>query len=98
MKNIQVIDGADNCTYPIYSATDLDFSVLFPNSEQDISFVEEFIHNTGQKKSEEVLGRLWNNEQNKKDIRGIHGTLFYELLQKKRYYPDRTEKNMIISL
>jgi len=98
MKNIQVIDGANNCRYPIYSATELDFATFFPNPEQDVAFVEEFIKATGQKKAKEILNRLWSNEQNKKDVHGIHGTLFYESLHKKPYYPDRTEKNMVVSL
>ena len=64
----------------------------------DVAFVEEFIKATGQKKAKEILNRLWSNEQNKKDVHGIHGTLFYESLHKKPYYPDRTEKNMVVSL
>ncbi len=31
-KNIQVIDGAVNCTYPIYSVTEEEFRVLFPEN------------------------------------------------------------------
>ena len=28
MKNVQVIDGADNCTYSIYAFTDKEFSKI----------------------------------------------------------------------
>ena len=31
VKNIQVIDGAVNCVYDIYSATDEEFSLIFPS-------------------------------------------------------------------
>lgn len=30
MKNIQVIDGADNCTYDIFAIDDADYRVIFP--------------------------------------------------------------------
>jgi hypothetical protein len=30
MKNIQVIDGALNCTFSIFEATDEEFALLFP--------------------------------------------------------------------
>jgi hypothetical protein len=29
MKNIQIIDGADNCAYDIYQITDEDFKIIF---------------------------------------------------------------------
>jgi hypothetical protein len=42
LKNIQVIDGADNCHYPIYSIEEEYFNLIFPNN-QDIEFIEDFI-------------------------------------------------------
>ena len=41
MKNVQVIDGADNCTYDIYQFTDEEFAVVFPGDGQDVEFAEE---------------------------------------------------------
>jgi len=40
MKNIQVIDSADNCVYDIFAATDEEFSIIFPEGE-DVAFTEE---------------------------------------------------------
>jgi hypothetical protein len=40
-KNIQVIDGADNCHYPIYSIDEEYFDQIFPNG-QDIEFIDDF--------------------------------------------------------
>lgn len=40
MKNIQVIDGAVNCVYDIFAATDEEFALIFPDG-QDIAFVDE---------------------------------------------------------
>ena len=38
MKNIQVIDGANNCSYDIFAVTDDEFKILFPDPGQDIEF------------------------------------------------------------
>jgi hypothetical protein len=40
MKNIQVIDGAENCVYDIFAATDEEFSLIFPRG-QDVAFIDE---------------------------------------------------------
>lgn len=40
MKNIQVIDGADNRVYDIFAATDEEFGLIFPQG-QDIAFIDE---------------------------------------------------------
>ena len=34
MKNIQVIDGALNCTFSIFQAADEEFALLFPEARQ----------------------------------------------------------------
>lgn len=94
MKNIQVIDGADNSTYPIYSVSEEDFYKIFPENEQDIEFIDDFIDRVGEKVADKICSRLWKNEVNKKKADGIHGTLFYELEFKKKYYPNKKEKDM----
>ncbi len=40
MKNIQVIDGALNSVHDIFSVTDEEFSLIFPDG-QDIAFIDE---------------------------------------------------------
>ena len=35
MKNIQVIDGARNCVYDIFAATEEEFALIFP-ADQDV--------------------------------------------------------------
>jgi hypothetical protein len=40
MKNIQIIDGAANCTFSIFQATEAEFSLLFPAAGQDIQYAE----------------------------------------------------------
>lgn len=41
MKNVQVIDGAQNCTFSIFQATDEEFSLVFPEPGQDIEYAED---------------------------------------------------------
>jgi copper oxidase (laccase) domain-containing protein len=91
MKNIQVIDGAINCAYDIYEATAEDFDLIFPEAGQDIQFVEDLTDNEA---GDQALKRLWKNRLNKKDVQGIHGTLFCELEAKKTFYPDRQETDL----
>jgi hypothetical protein len=39
MKNIQVIDGGENCVYDIFAATDEEFNLIFAPGA-DIAFAE----------------------------------------------------------
>ena len=77
-KNIQVIDGAYNCRYSIYSINEEYFNKIFPNSQegQDIEFSSDFILRVGKRLGEKILKELWKNEVDRKLINGIHGTLF----------------------
>lgn len=42
-----------------------------------------------------LLGDLWKRPVHKPDVRGIHGTLFYGLDEKKKYYPTKLDAGMI---
>ncbi len=35
MKNIQVIDGATNCVYDVFSSSEAEFRLLFPEGSED---------------------------------------------------------------
>jgi hypothetical protein len=94
MKYVQVIDGAENCTYSIFAATDEDFTFIFPD-EQDIEFIRDFVKRVGKKRANEILKRLWTIPIDKKKVHGISGTLFYELDFKKKYYPTKKENEMV---
>lgn len=91
MKNIQVIDGADNTVYDVFSATDEEFAVIFP-SDTDIAFIEEVVERESEKLLNEVFGRIWRRRISKRDAMGIHGILFYQLERKKQYYPTRKDE------
>jgi hypothetical protein len=91
MKNIQVIDGADNTVYDVFSATDEEFAVIFP-SDTDIAFIEEVVERESEKLLNEVFGRIWRRRISKRAAMGIHGILFYQLERKKQYYPTRKDE------
>ncbi|WP_084158722.1 hypothetical protein [Solidesulfovibrio alcoholivorans] len=94
MKNIQIIDGAINCTYDIFSATESEFRAIFPN-DTDIEFNDELYERLGERLSAEIFSKIWSRKINKKVCHGIHGTIFYGIPEKKKFYPTRKENEMI---
>ena len=95
MKNVQIIDGANNCTYDIYSFTDGEFSIIFPEPGQNVEFIEDVSERVGDEQLGKILAPVWKRFVNKADVVGIHGTLFYQLQYKKKYYPTKKEEEMI---
>jgi len=91
MKNIQVIDGALNCTFSILQATDEEFALLFPEPDKDIQYAEDFSGLPKQKEIDAALSRIWERPIRKQDANGIHGTLFYELGRYKEWYREKRE-------
>lgn len=95
MKNIQVIDGAINCAYDVYATTEEEYLKIFPKQGQDIQFIEDI---RDDKDVKQILARMWKNRLNKTEIIGIHGTLFYELTEKKQFYPNKQELDITSGL
>lgn len=93
MKNIQVIDGAQNCAYDVFQATDEEFAAIFPEGH-DIAFIDEVVARNGNGLTP-ILNRLWSRRIPKRDAQGIHGLLFYELDHKKAYYPTRRDEEAV---
>jgi hypothetical protein len=91
MKNIQVIDGALNCTFSVFQATDEEFALLFPELRQDIQYAEDLALLPRQEEIEAACRRMWERPIRKQDALGIHGTLFYELGRYKTYYRAKRE-------
>ena len=95
MPNIQVIDGAQNCTYDVFEIAEVDFREIFPSDGQDVEFIEDFEARAGRDRAALLLSRVWDRRIDKKRVMGIHGTLFYELREiKKRFYPTKREAEM----
>ncbi len=95
MKNIQVIDGAVNCVYDIFSATDEEFALIFPEGE-NVAFIDEVARSgCDREKLERAFAALWTRRIPKAEAMGIHGVLFYELDEKKPYYPTRRDEEAV---
>ena len=94
MKNVQIIDGADNCTYDVFAVTDKEFAAIFPNGA-DVEFIGDLVARVGKKAATELTKSMWKRPRNKKTIQGIHVTLFYQLDFKKPYYPTKIEAEML---
>jgi len=62
MKNIQVIDGAENCTYDVIEATDDEFERIFPNGT-DVEFVEDFVARVVDQVAEATVTPLWSRRE-----------------------------------
>ena len=91
MKNIQVIDGALNCVYDVFAATDEEFALIFP-SRQDVAFIDEVLARGSQPALDAAFARIWARRVRKTEANGIHGLLFYELEGKKQFYPTRRDE------
>ena len=94
MKNIQVIDGADNAVYDIFAATEEEFALIFSQGT-DIAFIDEVY----QRHTTKVLGvafkAIWERRVPKALAMGVHGLLFYGSEHKKVYYPTRRDEEAI---
>ena len=75
MKNVQIIDGADNATYSIFQATDEEFATIFPGPG-DLEVVEDFVSRVGENEVSSTLSRLWERPLHKRHAQGIDGTLY----------------------
>ncbi|PZQ99168.1 MAG: hypothetical protein DI533_00205 [Cereibacter sphaeroides] len=94
MKTVLVVDGADNCAYDHFEASDQLFAALFPGEGQDIEFIEDFWDRRPSKSVREDFKRLWENPISKSEVAGIHGVLFFGLLHKKAYYPNKRDSDL----
>lgn len=86
MKNVQIIDGADNATFSIFQATDDEFAAIFPN-DQDMELAEDFHARVGDDRAQAVLTPIWERPILKRDAKGIHGTLYYDWESKRGHLP-----------
>lgn len=86
MRNILVVDGADNATFSIFQATDDEFRAIFPNG-QDMELAEALFERVGDAEATSILSPIWERPILKRDAMGIHGTLFYDNDRRSRRLP-----------
>ena len=94
MKTIQIIDGAENCAYDCFSADEKLFKAVFPKKGQNIEFIEDFLGRVPDGSLDELFEMMWQRPVAKKDVRGIDGILFYELVNKKKFYPNKRDSDL----
>src|SRR5262245_17137054 len=94
MKNIMVVDGAENCVYDVFATPDDDFALIFPDGT-DIAFIEDIERSPNAELVFEALKRTWLNRIPKREAVGIHGILFYQLYGKRKYYPTLRDEEAV---
>ncbi|WP_332772099.1 hypothetical protein [Phenylobacterium sp.] len=87
MKNIMIVDGAENATLSIFQVTDEEFAFIFPADGQDIEFIEDVVARAGDAEVGRRLRPVWDRPILKRDAMGLHGTLYYEYSRRKRHFP-----------
>ncbi len=85
MKNVLVIDGAQNTCYDIYALTPEQYAIIFIEPGQDI----EFIGNMKPDLQTRAFAGAWDRFMHYDLVKGIHGTVFWELEFKKKFYPNK---------
>ncbi len=86
MRNILIIDGADNATFSVFQATEDEFHAIFPGL-QDMELIEDFVERVGEANADAVLNPIWERPILKRDAMGIHGTLFFDNERRRKYLP-----------
>lgn len=94
MKFVQIIDGAINCTYDIFMVTNEEFKLIFPEGT-DIAFIDEIYQNGSAPRLDEAFAEIWQRRVKKTDAKGIHGIIFFELEEKKKFYPTRRDEEAV---
>jgi hypothetical protein len=87
LKNIQIVDGALNATFSVFQATEEEFAAIFPGDGQDMEIIEDFFARVGDEQARRVLGPIWERPILKRDAHGIHGTLYFDYAERRRFLP-----------
>ena len=85
---------APDIAFGIFPATDEEFALVFPEGT-DIAFINEIYANGDMQLLDAAFNSIWQRRVKKDDARGIHGIIFYELDEKKAYYPTRRDEEAI---
>ena len=91
MRNIQVIDSAENCPFAVFQVTHADFRLLFPEPGQDIQYAEDLPEDVSIRSA---LVRMSENPIRKREAMGIHGTLFRGKLPCEFWYREKREDSI----
>src|SRR5262249_44421442 len=78
---------AEHATFSLFQATDEEFDAIFPGEAQDMELIEDFTERVGEGQALRILLPVWERPILKRDAQGIHGTLYYEYADRRRYLP-----------
>jgi hypothetical protein len=78
----------------IFAATETEFLLIF-GSNTNIGFIDEIYATRNTAELDKVFAKIWERPIKKNKVKGIHGTIFYELSSKKIYYPSRRDEEAI---
>lgn len=87
LRNIQIVDGADNATFSVFQATDAEFNQIFPTIGQDMESSEDFVQRVGEAQANRVFEAIWERPILKRDANGIHGTIFFNSYSRRQHMP-----------
>ena len=91
MRNIMVVDGCQDYFFDMHTVSDEDFARIFPNSNQNVDFDADLYKRKDLEELNDTFRRMWFNRRPNNKITGIHGTLFYENLERRPYYPKKID-------
>ena len=88
MKNVQVIDASDDCPYNIYAVTEDVFGSIFDDGTS-VQFLESLTEQIGEEKTKAIVDLIEAGKIARDEVRGIHGLLFFGLIERSIYFPTR---------
>jgi hypothetical protein len=94
MKNIQVIDAAENCGFCICAVAEKDFYLIFPAPGQDVEFIDDVVKRLGEPLAGELVRRATGGRIEKAKLKGLHGTLFFGLPERRKWYRNKRETDL----
>jgi hypothetical protein len=69
-------------------------ALIFPEG-QDVAFIDEVLKRGPPSALDQAFERIRKRRIRKTEVVGIHGLLFYDLAQKKPYYPTRRDEEAV---
>ena len=86
MKNIQLIDRADDATFSLFQATSMEFDALFPEGREMV-LIEDVVARLGEEATADLLSRIRERPVLKRHALGIDGTIFFGWADRRHHIP-----------
>lgn len=64
---------------------------FFPTKDKTSEFIDEVVARLGESRAGKLMAPIWDRAISKREVVGIHGTLFYGLPEKKKFYENKRE-------